>query len=84
MKLSVRTDLPSLWHNVLLFVAIGKCAVAGAGLALALLGVADLASVIGARDFFDAFKQAHATDAFALVGGVIGGFARMIWAIISR
>ena len=73
-----------MWRNVLLFVAIGKAAVAGAGLAMAMLGVADLASAIGARPLLDFINKDHILDIAALGGGVTGAAFRLLWAIIAR
>lgn len=79
-----RADFPALWRNVMLFVAIGKAGVAGAGLALAMLGVADLASAIGLKSFLDGVPMAYVFDLAALSGGVIGAAIRLAWAIAAR
>ena len=80
----VRADLPALWRNVMLFVAIGKAGVAGAGLALAMLGVADLASVLGLKSILNGVRIDHVFDLAALTGGIIGAAFRLAWAIAAR
>lgn len=81
---STRADLPALWRNVMLFVAIGKAGVAGAGLALAMLGVVDLASTLGLKSLLSGIQIDHVFDLAALSGGVIGAALRLVWAIATR
>ncbi len=68
----------NMWRNILLTIAVGKAAVAGAGLALALLGVLGVASAIGAHDTLVAFQKEY-FDWVAFGGGVVGAGAKIIW-----
>jgi hypothetical protein len=63
--------IPAFWRKFLLAVAIGKAAIAGAGLALAGLGALDIAAAITAQEWLNA-AQAQITLITA-GGGIVGG-----------
>ena len=67
------------WKNVMFVVAVGKAAVAGAGLGLAILGATDLLLSVpyiqAASDAFDQLSTHY--DAFASVGAVTGILAKL-------
>lgn len=70
-------QLPVFWRKFLLVVAIGKAAIAGAGLTLALLGALDIAAAITAQHWIE-HVQAN-MNAITAGGGVVGGVAG--WAL---
>jgi hypothetical protein len=59
------------------FIAIGKSAIAGFGLALALVGAMEIATEIMALQWLVEAK--HYTDYALLVGGAVGAIAGWIW-----
>ena len=63
--------IPAFWKRLLMVVGLAKAAVAGAGLALAILGAFDIAAAITARDLIAELKP-HYLDFAAVGGGVIG------------
>jgi hydroxyethylthiazole kinase-like sugar kinase family protein len=68
--------VPKFWKTFLLVVAIGKTAVAGAGITLALLGALDIAAAITAQHWMQNVQsQINAiTAAGGVAGGVLGWF----------
>lgn len=70
--------VPVFWRRFLCTVAIGKAAVAGASLALALLGVLGMASAITAHDAILEFQKEY-VNYFAAAGGVVGGVIGWVW-----
>lgn len=74
----------AIWSKVLLLVTIGKAAIAGAGVGLAALGIADLATLVGAKQMIALIHGDHIFDIFAAVGGLVGATAQIVWSVISR
>jgi hypothetical protein len=72
--------IPVFWTRLLMFVSLAKAAIAGAGLAVAVLGALDIAFAVTARDFLEHIRP-HFLDFAALGGGVIGVVVR---AMIAR
>lgn len=73
-------QFPMFWRNFLTFVAIGKSAVAGAGLALAALGALDIASAASASEWLHEVQKNYLN--YAAIGGGITG--ALLKAFISR
>lgn len=64
--------VPAFWHTFLMIVAVGKAAIAGAGVALALLGALDIAAAITAQQWMQTVQDQ--INVITAVGGVAGGF----------
>ncbi len=70
--------VPMTWQKFLMIIAVGKAAIGGAGLALAILGAYNIASAVSAHDWLHAVQQSYAFDAFAAVGGAVGATLKII------
>jgi hypothetical protein len=79
-----RTASPIVWKNVLALLALGKVAVAGAGVGLAALGVVDVAHALGIRDLVNEITHNQALDWFGYGGGMIAVVGRLIWQVCLR
>lgn len=79
-----RQKTPIVWKNVLALIALGKVAIAGAGVGLAALGIVDVAALLGIRPLVDEITHAHALDAFAYGGGAVAVAARLIFRVLTR
>lgn len=71
-------QLPVFWRKFLIFVGIGKAAIAGAGLTLAFLGALDIAAAITAQHWWVEHVQAN-MNAITAGGGVAGGIAGWVF-----
>ena len=71
-------QIPIFWRKLLWLVAIGKSAIVGAGLVLAVLGAADIAFAITAQEMMRDIKPYY-LDFAALGGGIIGAAVRVIF-----
>lgn len=74
--------IPLFWKRFLVLVAIGKAAVAGAGVALAIMGALDIAVAISAKAWLTEFKPYY-LDIAAIGGGAVGAVIRTVWAFID-
>ncbi|RVU14030.1 hypothetical protein [Methylobacterium oryzihabitans] len=68
--------VPATWRTFLTIVTIGKGALAGAGAAIALLGLYDVAAAATAQEWLHQLRPAS-IDAATAGGGVIG--AAITW-----
>ncbi len=73
-----QSDMPIYWSNILFFVGIAKAAVAGVGLALAILGALDIATAAAAADWLDKLQDEY-FGAYATLGGVVGAAWKIIF-----
>lgn len=64
--------VPAPWRTFLTVVTIGKGALAGAGAAIALLGLYDVAAAAAAQEWLHQLKPSY-IDAATAGGGIIGG-----------
>ena len=71
-------QVPAAWRTFLTIVTIGKGALAGAGLAIALLGLYDVAAAASAQEWLRLLKPYYVDYATA-GGGVVG--AAITWFI---
>lgn len=69
------SEIPMFWTRLMFAVAIGKGAIAGAGLALALLGALDVAMAVTAQQWLKSI-QANYLEEITLGGSIIGAVAR--------
>jgi hypothetical protein len=74
--------IPIFWKRFLVLVAIGKAAVAGAGVALAILGAMDIAFALSAKAWLSELKPYY-LDVAAIGGGVVGASIRTVWAFLD-
>ncbi len=65
------------WSAIMFSVALGKAAVAGAGLGLAVFGATDLFLSIPFIDVLDGFSKQY--EAFAAVGAVLGVVGQIVF-----
>jgi hypothetical protein len=72
-------DIPLTWKRFLMAIAVGKAAIGGAGLALAILGAYNVAAAISAADWLHGVQHAYALDTFAAAGGVTGAIIKMVF-----
>jgi hypothetical protein len=72
-------QIPTFWSRFLMMVAIGKAAIAGAGLALAAMGALDIAFAITAKDLISNLRPYY-FDYATFGGGALGA----IWGIITN
>lgn len=63
--------IPTFWKNVLLFASVGKAAIAGAGMTLAILGAFDIAFALTASNMLRDFQHQY-LDYLTLGGGAVG------------
>ena len=63
---------PRFWKRLLGAVAVGKAALGGAGLALAIAGAFNIAAAVTAQHWLHDVQK-HYLDYVALGGGVVGG-----------
>ena len=83
LKMSNSTiSRPLVWDKIMLFVAIGKSAVVGATVGLAVLGAMDIALAASASAYLQNFQDQY-IDTFAIAGGSIGIIGKII-ALILR
>lgn len=78
---TTQRETPMFWRKVLLTVALGKAAIAGAGAGLAILGAFDIAAAVTAREWLNEVQHAYALNLFAIGGGVtgaVGGLVKLI------
>lgn len=69
-----------MWQKLLMFTALGKAAVVGASLGLALLGALGFAEAVMARDWLNEMQRAYAFDIAAAAGagvGIVGQLAKL-------
>lgn len=76
-------QFPMFWRKLLVFVTIGKGAVAGTGLALAGLGALDIAFAATANDWLQEVQRDY-VNYFALGGGAVGAAWGLIRAVFFR
>jgi len=72
-------DVPLYWKKVMYLLVLAKTAVGGAGLAIALLGLFDVAAAVTAQQWLSYFQTEHYLDTFAGVGAGAGFFGKLIW-----
>ena len=65
--------------KLMFMLALVKAGVAGAGVGLAALGVADMAFAVSAAQYWDAVKPEPLINTFAAVGGTLA----VVWRIVS-
>jgi hypothetical protein len=70
--------IPHAWLQFLYIVGIGKAAIAGAGVAIAILGAMDVVLAITAQDYLRPLKSSWLEE-FTLFGGAVGA----AWKVIS-
>ena len=70
---------PVTWQKFLMFIAIGKAAIGGAGAGLAILGAYNVAAAISATDWIHAVQHAYAFDSIAVVGGIVGAVTKILF-----
>ncbi|WP_453951825.1 hypothetical protein [Bradyrhizobium sp. USDA 377] len=71
--------IPAFWARFLVFVSLAKAAIAGAGVAVAVLGALDIAFAATAREFLDQVRP-HFLDFAAIGGGLLGVVVRTVLA----
>lgn len=71
----VAGQIPSFWRRFLAAVAIGKGAIAGAGVAVGALAALDVAYAITAQDWIRSIQHSY-LDEVAIGGGIIGAMVR--------
>jgi hypothetical protein len=76
--------IPVAWKIVMRAIAVGKAAIGGAGLALAILGAYYVAGVVSAHDYLSAGEYHYALNAFAAGGGIVGALFSIFFAINYR
>ncbi|MCJ2105613.1 hypothetical protein MKK70_09525 [Methylobacterium sp. E-041] len=64
--------VPAAWRTFLTVVTIGKGSLAGAGAAIALLGLYDVAAAASAQEWLHQLKPSY-IDAATAGGGLVGG-----------
>lgn len=74
----VGMQFPSGWRRVMMVVTVGKAALSGAVLVLAVLGALNVASTIAAHDWLLAFQRDH-LDALVAGGGAAGAVVKLAW-----
>ena len=67
------------WNRLTLVMALGKAAIAGAGVAIALLGVFDAALAATVTEWWESFEHVRALDIVASFGAVGGIIARLVF-----
>ncbi len=65
-------DRQRILHNLVALIGLGKAAVIGAGVVLALVGYADLAEHVLSRELLAAIGSGLRLEAAAGIGGLIG------------
>ncbi len=70
-------QLPEGWRRAMMLVAIGKAAVSGAVVVLAILGALNVASAVAAHDWITTFQKEH-LDALVASGGAGGAIFRIL------
>ena len=83
VQFSKEIQFPMFWRNLLVFVTVGKAAIAGTGLALAGLGALDIAFAITANDWLQEIQREY-VNYVALGGGAIGAVGAIIKAIFFK
>jgi hypothetical protein len=76
---AMKENIPMAWQQVLAVIVICKAAIAGAGLALAILGALNIVAAISAHEWLESAKHTYALDAFAVGGGIIGALVKAIF-----
>jgi len=71
-------QIPTFWRNFLMAIGVGKAAIAGAGLTLAILGAFDIAAAVTAQHWYAQFQHDYLNQITA-AGGVAGGIAGWLW-----
>lgn len=71
--------IPAFWTRFLMIIGIAKAAIAGAGLAIAVMGAFDIAAAAVAKDFLDHMRPQF-LDYAAISGGVTGA----AWAVVRK
>lgn len=81
-------DAPRTWKYVLLTISIGKAFVAGAGLGIAALGLAEVThqalAQVGVAQMWSFLQKEHVLDAFAFGGGALTSAAQVVWKVLTR
>lgn len=75
--------MPLTWRKFIFLTAMGKAAVAGAGLGLAVLGALDFTFAITAQEWWHAFRPDAIMNAFAAGGAAVGIVSRIIAAVLA-
>lgn len=74
-------EVPGYWGNIMFLVAVGKAAVAGAGLAIAAFGLFDIALANAIGEWWRTFQSQY-FDTFAGVGAIIGAVFAIVRAVL--
>ena len=77
-------EIPMSWRSIFLLIALGKASVAGATVALALLGSLNIAFAVTLSEWLTEIQQDALFNYFAIGGGLAGMLWQGILSILNR